>query len=1025
MPRITLLTEEERHQYEHPPILTLEEKTLYFSITQPLEKKIKHLHTTTNKVCFMLQYGYFTARKRFFSVNTFRQDDIIYVAKLLGVQVEAINLNKYKTNMSNVHKKSILKMQHYTLLESKDLTWFIQEVNRRVERLTNPRQIFFELIQLLSDHHLALPSYHMLSELISQKYNEYETRLINIIKLALQNDLKCRLRDLLNANFSSSTAMLNQLKNITQSTKPKAIRASIDIFNQLGDLFKQLYPVIQQLNLTPQSVTYYATWVKKSKLSQLKQFIDSHKTYLRLIAFIQHQYYCRQDTFVDIFLKSVQTAKNTAKIRLQASDQFTRNERRAAVKHLTSKNQSYRHLVTAIKEVTKSPHLTASSKVETITELIEQHEIEQNEVSQEKLESFEKSLDDMVKDTDYFNILEKLSVKLQNKVSSILKVLEFNELNSNTLLLKAINDFKMRDGNINQTATTDFLCKREKEALISDNGKFRVSLYKILLFIYIGECIKSGELNLKYSYRYLSINDYLFDENIWRKDREQLLKLSGLSEFSDYHKTISELKQRLNEKYHAVNDRFDGHRNPYLSIDDVGQPHVKTPSLGDKESEHITAFLSQVNYIPILDVLSDVNNIARFTECFSHYGIKNVTQQPKNDVIFAGMIGLGCNIGIAKMAQISTGINQHTLRNTVTWYFALKNIIAANQRIIDVINKLLLPNLFILNKHNQHGASDGRKVNVAIDCLLANKSFKYFGKDSGVSIYTFIDERQVLFHSTVISASEREAAYVIDGINKHDIIKIDIHSTDSHGYTESIFAATHLMGVSFAPRLKNIGRQRLYGFTSPRIEKKKGYQIVPSRTINQKLIESHWEDLLRFMVTVKLKEVSASQLFKRLSSYAKNHPLYKAMKEFGRIIKSLFILTYYDDVILRQQIEKQLSRIELSNKFGRAVFYANNSEFKQASPEEQQTATACTVFIQNAIVLWNYLYLSQLIINCKNRKERLNIMDMIKEGSVITWAHVNLHGEFDFRRHAANQAFFNVDKILQLSGEYLKLKDYI
>ena len=46
----------------------------------------------------------------------------------------------------------------------------------------------------------------------------------------------------------------------------------------------------------------------------------------------------------------------------------------------------------------------------------------------------------------------------------------------------------------------------------------------------------------------------------------------------------------------------------------------------------------------------------------------------------------------------------------------------------------------------------------------------------------------------------------------------------------------------------------------------------------------------------------------------------KAIKEFGRIIKSLFILTYYDDIKLRQRIEKQLNRIELSNKFGRAVF---------------------------------------------------------------------------------------------------------
>lgn len=182
-------------------------------------------------------------------------------------------------------------------------------------------------------------------------------------------------------------------------------------------------------------------------------------------------------------------------------------------------------------------------------------------------------------------------------------------------------------------------------------------------------------------------------------------------------------------------------------------------------------------------------------------------------------------------------------------------------------------------------------------------------------------------NSIVISASEREAAYVIDGLLKNEVVKSDIHSTDTHGFTETIFAATHFIGTSFAPRLKKIASQKIYAFKSSDVYVKRGYPILPSRAINQKIIREHWDDLLRFMATVKLKHTSASQLFKRLSSYAKDHPLYKALKEFGRIIKSIFILTYYDDVELRQRIEKQLNKVELSNKFAKAIFFANNREF--------------------------------------------------------------------------------------------------
>jgi TnpA family transposase len=170
------------------------------------------------------------------------------------------------------------------------------------------------------------------------------------------------------------------------------------------------------------------------------------------------------------------------------------------------------------------------------------------------------------------------------------------------------------------------------------------------------------------------------------------------------------------------------------------------------------------------------------------------------------------------------------------------------------------------------------------------------------------------------------------------------------------------------------------------------------------------------MVTIKLKEASASVLLKRLSSYAKDHPLYKAIKEFGRIIKSKFILTYMDDLLLRQQIEKQLNKIELSNKFAKAVFFEKNQEFTVATREEQEIVSNCKSLIQNAIVLWNYLYLSQLIINSKNRNDKTELLKTIQNGSMLTWQHVNMRGEYDFTK-AANCASFDMDKILALKIE--------
>ena len=160
---------------------------------------------------------------------------------------------------------------------------------------------------------------------------------------------------------------------------------------------------------------------------------------------------------------------------------------------------------------------------------------------------------------------------------------------------------------------------------------------------------------------------------------------------------------------------------------------------------------------------------------------------------------------------------------------------------------------------------------------VANHSFKYFGKEQGVSVYTFRDERDLLWHSLVFSAADRESAYVIDGLMHNEVVKSDIHSTDAFGYTEAIFATSHLTGFSYAPRFKNLKRQRLYIFRSRQSVDRSAWKIKPAAYCDEQHIIQFWDDILRFIATIKLKETTASDIFRRLNS------LFKAARVVSRL----------------------------------------------------------------------------------------------------------------------------------------------
>jgi len=110
----------------------------------------------------------------------------------------------------------------------------------------------------------------------------------------------------------------------------------------------------------------------------------------------------------------------------------------------------------------------------------------------------------------------------------------------------------------------------------------------------------------------------------------------------------------------------------------------------------------------------------------------------------------------------------------------------------------------------------------------------------------------------------------------------------------------------------------------------------------------------------------------------------------------LFILDYVDDAVLRQSIEKQRNKIERAQKFSKAVSFGHNQEFIHSEKEEQDSAESCRRLIKNAIICWNYLYLSQKLYEAETEERKTEIINAIRDGSVVTWQHVNLHGEYDF-----------------------------
>lgn len=853
---------------------------------------------------------------------------------------------------------------------------------------------------------IEVQGYNRFTTVISSEISKFESSLINIVKTLITQDQKQLFDGLIDTK--GGLYPLTELKNIDHDRSPAKIRESVRDFQLVQEIYQAIAPIVSALGLHCDTIKHYATWVRKASSFQILQ-LNPHKKYLYLVCFIQHQYYIRQDILADILLLSVKSAQNAVE----------KEQKNIAHQHTALHNQtinilsisriSYKELVRQIEAIVKLV-VSDADKLAQISHLLQDYHSKQplNDTIEIQIKQ---NLEELGA-RDYYSILEDASVKLQNRVADIMRYLQFEQ--NDSAIFKAIEHYQLKNGNIAGASHTEFLSSGELNSLKTEGGKFRISLYKALLYFYVADALKAGIISLKPAYRYLSLENYLYPKNQWQQDKPRLIEDTQLSGLQDIDLLLAQVKTQLDDRYIKTNIRINHGENTYVKFDAKNRPVVATPKVEKPDTKSVASLFAEVKYVPILKVLTDIQQVTDYLSCLRHLSVKDKQVLPDDKVFYAAILGLGCNIGINKIANVSRGISEDVLVNLVNWHISLENIHLSNKKILEFMDQLNINHIYQKEVHTLHTASDGRKIRVAVESLNANASYKYFGSGAGIANYSFIDESNRVFYATSISSAEREAAYVIDGLTHNPLIRSNIHSTDTHGYSEAIFAVMHLLGIYFAPRIKGLKRATLYGFNSRKIYEAQNFKILPDRYINEELIKSQWDDILRLVATIKLGDSVASQIFRRLSSYSKQHPLYCALKEFGRIIKTMFILRYIDDVELRQIIEKQLNRIELSNKFGKAVSFDNNHEMLYGSKEEQDIAINSQRLIQNSIVLWNELYLSQKIVSTDDEVMRAQIVETIRNGSTQSWGHLNFNGEYDFRDGILSDSEFELDKILAL-----------
>ncbi|MCF8710525.1 transposase, partial [Rhizorhapis sp. SPR117] len=124
--------------------------------------------------------------------------------------------------------------------------------------------------------------------------------------------------------------------------------------------------------------------------------------------------------------------------------------------------------------------------------------------------------------------------------------------------------------------------------------------------------------------------------------------------------------------------------------------------------------------------------------------------------------------------------------------------------------------------------------------------------------------------------------------------------------------------------------------------------------------------------------------------YPRQNGLALALRELGRLERSIFMLDWLRDIDLRRRTQAGLNKGEARNALARALFFNQLGELRDRRFENQTYRASGLNLLVAAIILWNTRYLEMALADIGTPDE------IARHVAPLGWEHISLTGDYSW-----------------------------
>ena len=865
------------------------------------------------------------------------------------------------------HRQFILTYLGFSKFDSSTSAIFDQWIETCARKGELPDVILSKSQSYLLKNKIIAPGDTVIERTVINVCNRIHQETFESIYKKLSPELLKDIDSALRSDNQEQNTYFNQLKDYPPSAKVASINKFINRYNKLNDF--NLDNIGDQF-IDQQFVEHLFNMAKKYNARDLKRF-DKYKRYALMLCFL------------------IESRKSLLDHIINMHDQFVmemcRTSRNAHDKQFKVFRKRHNKAVDFMISVSDYLLTLSDSNQFTRAELFKDIGEQGLQQSSEDMKTYKR-----IEERGYSDILLRKYPNFRKYFSNFIK-LPFKVANGSQYLLDSIQIIRKLDNgilkNIPEDVDIHFITKDLIPALRSEDRKINRNAWEIGVALEMRDKLRSGDLYIPQSKQHISFWNMMVEDLHWQDIKEQahielgIHQTSNLSESikHDFENSITESSQKWDE------DNFATIKDGKLKLtkdDKVIQP--------DNVIKLHKVIESQLPMVRIEQLLIEVDKVTGFTKHFKP--LPGHKSRPKNfyKTLLAAIISQATNLGVQATSSSVRDVSIDMLRHVINMYVREETITAASS---EIANHHHLHPLSASQGDGQISSSDAQRFKVRADSLLASHYPRYYGYyEKAIGIYTHVSDQSSVFNTKAISCGPREAMYVLDGLLENNtILKIKAHTTDTHGYTEIVFALFYLLGLYFMPRIRDLKDQQLY-----KVSKESSYGEFDSllnKTVDLNIIIEQWKSMLRVAISLKRRTVPANIVVQRLTSSGPADRLTRAFINLGRVVKTQYILRYITDEKLRRTVQRQLNKGEYRHKLPRWIFFANQGEFTTGDYEEIMNKASCLSLVSNAALMWNTIHIDKIIKMLEAQGEVIT-KETLSHISLLPFRHIMPNGTY-------------------------------